>query len=144
MLNKVFLMGRLVADPELKQTPNGVSVTSFRIAVDRDYKNKETGEREVDFFSIVAWRQTAEFICERFCKGRKIVVVGTVQNRDYTDRDGNKRAITEVITETVYFADSQQSQNAEPANETPAKQKPATKTEQFTELPDEDAGDLPF
>ncbi len=106
MLNKVILMGRLVADPEAKQTPSGVSVTTFRIAVDRDFKNKQTGEKEVDFFNIVAWRSTADFIVKYFTKGRMIVVEGRLQSRNYTDKDGNKRYITEVVADNVYFGDS--------------------------------------
>ena len=99
MLNKIFLMGRLVADPELRTTPSGVSVSTFRIACDRDFKDKETGERETDFINIVAWRQTAEFVSRSFSKGRMAVVVGRLQIRNYTDRDGNKRTAAEVIAE---------------------------------------------
>lgn len=106
MLNKIFLQGRLVADPELKHTPNGVAVASFRIAVDRDFKNRETGERKADFISVVAWRQTAEFISRYFTKGRMAIVEGKLQTRDYTDRDGNRRFVSEVVADSVYFGDS--------------------------------------
>lgn len=106
MLNKVFLMGRLVSDPDARQTPGGVSVTTFRIAVDRDFKNKETGEREADFVTIVTWRSTADFVANYFSKGRMAVVEGRLQIRPYTDREGNKRNATEVVADSVYFGDS--------------------------------------
>lgn len=106
MLNHVTLMGRLAADPELRTTPQGVAVASFRIAVDRDFKNKQTGERETDWVNIVAWRNTAEFVSRYFAKGRMAVVEGRLQVRPYTDRDGNKRTATEVVAENVYFGDS--------------------------------------
>ena len=106
MLNKVFLQGRLVADPELRHTPNGVAVASFRVAVDRDFKDRETGERKADFISVVAWRQTAEFVSRFLTKGRMAIVEGKLQTRDYTDRDGNRRFVTEVVADNVYFGDS--------------------------------------
>ena len=106
MLNKIFLMGRLVADPELKQTTTGLPVATFRIAVDRDRKNRETGEREADFVTIVAWRSTAEFVSRYFSKGRMAIVEGRLQIRPYTDRDGNKRSATEVVADNIYFGDS--------------------------------------
>ena len=106
MLNKIFLQGRLVADPELRHTPNGVAVASFRLAVDRDFKDRETGERKADFINIVAWRQTGEFVSRYFTKGRMAVVEGKLQTREYTDRDGNRRYATEVVADNVYFGDS--------------------------------------
>ena len=106
MLNKVFLQGRLVADPELRHTANGVAMASFRIAVDRDFKDRETGERKADFISVVAWRQTAEFVSRFLTKGRMAIVEGKLQTRDYTDRDGNRRFVTEVVADNVYFGDS--------------------------------------
>ena len=106
MLNKIFLQGRLVADPELRHTPNGVAVASFRLAVDRDYKDKQTGEKQTDFINIVAWRQTGEFVSRFFSKGRLALVDGRLQIRDYTDRDGNRRTIAEVVADNVYFGDS--------------------------------------
>ncbi len=99
-------MGRLVADPELRQTPNGVSVASFRIAVDRNYQSKETGERQADFISCVAWRQTGEFISRYFQKGRMIALEGSLQTRNYEDKTGAKRTAYEVIVDQAYFADS--------------------------------------
>ena len=107
MLNKVILMGRLTADPELKQTPAGVSVASFRLACDRNYTDK-SGNRECDFINVVAWRNTAEFISRYFQKGRMIALEGSIQTRGYTDKDGNKRTVFEVVAEQVYFADSKQ------------------------------------
>lgn len=140
MLNHIVLMGRLVADPELRTTPSGVSVATFRIAVDRDFKNKETGERETDFVTIVAWRSTAEFVSRNFTKGRMIVVNGRLQIRPYTDKDGNKRNVTEAVAESAYFADSRPRE--EEATSQPAEyNSPADNTE-FTQLQDD--GDLPF
>lgn len=106
MLNKIFLQGRLVADPELRHTPSGVPVASFRLAVDRDFKSKDSGERTADFVNIVAWRSTGEFVSKFFTKGRLALVEGRLQMRDYTDRDGNKRTAAEVVADNVYFCDS--------------------------------------
>lgn len=137
MMNKAFLMGRLIADPELKQTPNGTAVCSFRIAVDRDFKNKETGERDVDFFSIVTWRGTAEFAAKNFTKGRMVVVCGPLQVRNWTDKEGNKRSTTKIIAENVYFADSRAAgQSTVPET--------MTNQQDFQELGDDDAVELPF
>ena len=105
MLNKIFLQGRLVADPELKHTQQGTPVASFRIAVDRDYKNQD-GSKDADFINIVAWRGTAEFVSRFFSKGRMAIVDGRLQIRNYTDRDGNRRYVTEVVANKVYFGDS--------------------------------------
>lgn len=155
MLNKIFLMGRLVADPEAKQTPSGVPVTTFRIAVDRDFKNKQTGEKEADFVTIVAWRSTAEFVARYFTKGRMAVVEGRLQIRPYTDRDGNKRSATEVVAENIYFGDSRRDGDSggsyggySPSAPAPASQPspydaPVPAGDQFTELDDDD-GELPF
>lgn len=104
MLNKVILMGRLTAEPEHKQTPNGVSVTSFSIAVERNFADKD-GKRATDFINIVAWRQTADFICKYFSKGQMIALEGNIQTRSYEDKQGNKRTAFEVIAESVYFAE---------------------------------------
>ncbi len=156
MLNKIFLMGRLVADPELKQTTTGLPVTTFRIAVDRDRKNKETGEREADFVTIVAWRSTAEFVSKYFTKGRMAIVEGRLQIRPYTDRDGNKRSATEVVADNIYFGDSRRdgdsggfpsggypSRSAAPAPQQPAYEAPAGGGDQFFALDGND-GELPF
>ena len=97
-LNKVILMGNLTKDPEFKTTPSGVSVTTFSIAVGRRFA-KQGDEVTADFFNIVAWRNTAEFVSKYFNKGRAIVVVGSLQNRSWTDQNGQKRYITEVIAD---------------------------------------------
>ncbi len=105
MFNKAILIGRIVADPELKTTPSGVSVCSFRIACDRRFSGKD-GERKADFISIVAWRQTAEFVSKFFAKGRPIGVEGSIQTRDYTDKEGNKRYAVEVVADNCFFVGS--------------------------------------
>lgn len=102
MLNRVILMGRLVADPELKTTNTGISVTSFRIAVDRSYV-KAGAERETDFFDIVAWRSSAEFVCRNFSKGSLIAVDGQLQSRQYQTKDGQNRTAIEVVADNVSF-----------------------------------------
>ena len=91
MLNRIIIMGRLARDPELRRTQNGTPVASFRLAVDRDFKDKATGERSTDWIDVVAWRATAEFVSRFFTKGRMAVVEGRLQMRDWTDKDGNKR-----------------------------------------------------
>lgn len=106
MINVVVLMGRLTADPELKQTANGTAVASFSIAVDRGFANKQTGERQADFINIVAWRQTAEFICKYFRKGSMIAVEGSLQSRSYEDKEGKKRTVYEVVANNVSFTGS--------------------------------------
>ena len=106
MLNRIILMGRLTRDPELRQTQSGASVANFSLAVDRDFKDKQTGEKTTDFIDIVAWRSSAEFVSRYFAKGRMAVVEGRLQLRDWTDRDGNKRRTAEVLAEHVYFGDS--------------------------------------
>ena len=105
MLNSVTLMGRLTADPELKTTQNGVSVASFRLAVERNYA-PQGQERQADFLPCVAWRQTAEFIGKYFGKGRMIAVEGSLQSRNYEDKNGQKRTAYEVVVDQAYFADS--------------------------------------
>ena len=106
MLNHIVLMGRLTRDPELRTTQSGISVTSFRIAVDRDFGGRDGGERQTDFIDCVAWRQTGEFVSKYFHKGSMIVVSGRLQMRDWTDREGNKRTSAEVVCDNVYFGDS--------------------------------------
>ena len=110
MLNKAILIGRLTADPELKTTPNGISVCSFTIAVDRGYV-KAGAQRQTDFIDIVSWRQTAEFVSKYFSKGRLIAVEGSIQTRSYTDNAGNKRKVFEVVADSVHFCDSKNSNN---------------------------------
>ena len=106
MLNHITIMGRLVREPELRRTGSGVAVTSFTLAVDRDFGKSENGEKETDFIDCVAWRQTGEFVGKYFTKGRMAVVSGRLQIRPWTDKDGNKRRTAEVVADNVYFGDS--------------------------------------
>ena len=105
MLNRIILMGRLTRDPELRRTQSGTAVTSFSLAVDRDFKS-QNGDKETDFIDIVAWRSTAEFVSKYFTKGRMAVVEGRLQTRDWTDREGGKRVATEIVADNIYFGDS--------------------------------------
>lgn len=137
-LNRICLMGRLTRDPELRRTGNGTAVTSFTIAVDRDFKS-QNGEKETDFIDIVAWRNTAEFASKYFSKGRMAVVTGRLQLRDWTDKEGNKRRTAEVVADTVYFGDSKRQEG----NDSPQAENAAEGTYGgFAEA--EDDGDLPF
>lgn len=104
MLNHVTEMGRIGTDIELRKTGSGVSVASFTIAVDRDFKSG--GEKETDWFECVAWRNTADFISKYFAKGRMIIVSGRLQTRPWTDKDGNKRKAYEIVVDNAYFGDS--------------------------------------
>ena len=162
MLNRVIIMGRLGRDPELRYTQAGRPVASFSLAVDRDFKDKTTGEKSTDFIDIVAWRQTAEFVSRFFTKGRMAVVEGRLQLRDWTDRDGNKRRTAEVIADNVYFGDSKRDAEAggyaapsggfgapaggyapPPAAPSGGYSAPMGGGDQFAELSDDD-GELPF
>ena len=136
MLNKIILMGRLTRDPELRRTGSGTAVTSFAIAVDRDFKS-QNGEKETDFIDVVAWSTTAEFVSKHFSKGRMAVVEGRLQIRDWTDKDGTKRRTAEVIADNVYFADSKRDDTTANRNAL------AERAEQFAEIAEED-GELPF
>lgn len=131
MLNKIFIMGRLTRDPELRRTQGGNAVTSFALAVDRDFKSAD-GTKETDFIDVVAWRNTAEFAAKYFTKGRMAVVEGRLQMRDWTDKDGNKRRSAEVVADNIYFGDSKRV-DASAGNSAPT----------FEEIED-DGGDLPF
>jgi len=106
MLNHIVIMGRLARDPELRHTQSGTPVASFRLAVDRDFKDKNTGERATDWIDVVAWRQTGEFVSRYFSKGRVAVVEGRLQIREWTDKEGNRRTTAEVVADNVYFGDS--------------------------------------
>lgn len=134
MLNRIFLMGRLTRDPELRHTGSGTSVASFTLAVERDYKT-QNGEKETDFIDIVAWRSTAEFVHKYFTKGRMAVVEGRLQIRDWTDKDGGRRRSAEVVADNIYFGDSKRTVSD---SDTPAQ------SGEFQELPDEEEGELPF
>lgn len=105
MLNVVVLTGRLVADPELRHTPNDIAVTSFTIAVNRRF-SRPGEERQTDFIDIVAWRNTAEFICKYFQKGQLIAIEGSIQTGSYQDKDGNKRKTFEIVARDAQFAES--------------------------------------
>ncbi len=151
MLNKIFLMGRLTRDPELRRTASGTAVTSFSLAVDRDFKS-QNGEKETDFIDIVAWRSTAEFVSKYFSKGRMAVVEGRLQIRDWTDRDGGKRRSAEVIADNVYFGDSRRDGAGDfggaPGYSAPMGGRsnyaaPMDNHSDFAEIGEED-GDLPF
>ena len=110
MLNHIAIMGRLTRDPELRRTGSGVAVTSFTLAVDRDFAPKDGGEKETDFIDVVCWRSTAEFVEKYFHKGSMAVASGRLQIRSWTDKDGNKRRSAEVLADNVYFGESKKSE----------------------------------
>lgn len=138
MLNHITLMGRLARDPELRHTQSGTPVATFRLAVDRDFKDKNTGERATDWIDVVAWRSTGEFAAKYLSRGRLAVVDGRLQMREWTDKDGNKRTTAEVVAENVYFGDSRR--DGEERVQAPASC-PA-QDNQFSEIDGD--GDLPF
>ena len=142
MLNKIIVTGRLGRDPELRRTQAGTAVASFSLAVDRDFKDKTTGERACDWIDVVAWRQTGEFAARYLTKGRMVVVEGRLQMRDYTARDGSKRRAAEVVADSVYFADSRQT--APPPSEGNAYEAalPEGPSNELRDLDDD--GELPF
>ena len=138
MLNRIILSGRLTRDPELRRTQSGIPVASFSLAVNRDFKDKTTGETPVDFIDIVAWRHTGEFAANYFAKGSMAVVEGRLQIRDWTDREGGRRRTAEVVASNIYFGDSAKKKSA-PA---PAANTDATPpTSEFESEADEE---LPF
>lgn len=136
MLNHIVLMGRLTRDPELRRTGSGVAVASFTIAVDRDFTDKSSGEKETDFIEIVAWRQTGEFVSKHFTKGRMIVVSGRLQVRKWKNKDGENRYTTEVVADNCYFGDSKRDTDTVPNSV-------AAPASDFAMLTDDDA-QLPF
>ena len=140
VLNHIVIMGRLTRDLELRRTQSGTAVTSFSIACDRDFKDKDSGERQTDFIDVVAWRTTAEYVCKYFSKGRMAVVEGRLQIRDWTDKDGGKRKSAEILANSVYFGDSKQD-NQKSASNTSAKNGVDVSASDFAEL--EDDGTLP-
>nr|DAI29662.1 MAG TPA: Single strand binding protein [Caudoviricetes sp.] len=131
MLNKVIIMGRLTRDPELRRTQGGTAVTSFTMAVDRDFKS-QSGEKETDFIDVVAWRNTGEFAAKYLAKGRMAAVEGRIQAREWQDKDGNRRKAVEVVADNVYFADSKRDIKPQESRE----------DQEFDEIKDD--GDLPF
>ena len=136
MLNSAVIMGRLTADPELKTTNSGISVVSFCVAVDRDYV-KPGEERQTDFINVTAWRQTAEFVSHYFNKGKMIAVQGSIQTRNYEDKDGNKRTAVEIVADRVFFCGSK----AETDNQV---QTAVNNTTEIQEILDDTAEGLPF
>lgn len=142
MLNEVVLMGRLTRDPEVKKTPSDVSVCSFSIACERDIVSKQTNERETDYFDIVAWRSTADFVGKYFAKGRMIIVKGRLQKRYYDDKEGNKRNVVEVVADTVYFGESKKSAESSTTTTSEIAPKPAAAVPDFD--PNDVDDDLPF
>lgn len=143
MLNKVVIMGRLTRDPEVRKVNNDVSVCSFSVACDRDIVSKGSNERETDFFDVTAWRSTADFVGKYFAKGRMIVVVGRLQKRSYTDKDGNKRSVVDIIAENVYFGDSKKDADST-GNAAAASYGNNAPVDNFADISNEDDGDLPF
>ena len=147
MLNRIVIMGRLVRDPELRTTPSGVSVTSFTLAVDRDFADKQSGEKETDFIDCVAWKHTADFVSKYFTKGRMAVVSGRLQVRKWQNKEGENRYSTEVVADNVYFGDSKKEESSgnsygqQGGYSAPAY--PATPAQDFAMIEDDDA-QLPF
>ena len=149
-LNKVIMGGRLTADPELKQTPSGVSVCTFSIAVNRRYNSKDASQQtQADFFNITAWRATAEFVSKYFRKGSSICVIGTLQNRTWTDQQGAKHYATDIVADEVNFVDSRSDSTAgssapytPDAYSSPSFSSDANVAPKFEELKTDD--DLPF
>ena len=145
MVNCAVIMGRLVADPELRTTSNGISVTSFAVAVDRGFV-RQGEERQADFIDIIAWRQQAEFICKYFRKGSMIAIQGKIQTRTYEDRNGNKRKAVEIVADNVSFCGSKSetgtgSRNDSFVNAQPAPAYSTADEGDFKEIPEDD---LPF
>ena len=147
-LNKVILAGRVVADPELKQTQSGVAVCSLRIAVNRRFTSRDSQQQsETDFFNVTAWQNTAEFISRYFHKGSAICVCGRIQNRSWVDQQGQKRYMTDIIAEEVNFVESRNAQDNGSANggdiySAPSYSSPLASVPKFEEIKTDD--DLPF
>lgn len=140
MLNQVSIMGRIVRDPELRRTGSGVAVTSFTLAVDRDYTSKDSNERETDFIDVVAWRAGAEYVTKYIHKGDMVAVSGRLQVRGWTDQDGNKRRTTEVNAESVYGV-ARKREGAAQFTDPP--QLPTSEAQNYVPLDGEDA-ELPL
>ena len=140
MLNTITIMGRLTRDPELRATPQGTSVASFTLAVDRDYGKGE--DKQTDFIDCVAWRTTAEFVSRYFTKGRMAVVKGRLQIRSWEDKNGNKRKSAEIVADSVYFGDSKKEEAPAPASYGAPSDSQYSSMDGFTEISDDE--DLPF
>lgn len=143
MLNVVVLNGRLTSDPELKYTPSNVAVTNFTLAVDRAFSGKE---KVTDFINIVAWRSTAEFVSRYFQKGQLVAVQGSLHVREYTDKDGNRRRVYEVLADQVHFAEAKRGRDTEYTTAVgQASNKSGDYDVGFMNISaDDDYGDLPF
>ena len=140
MLNHIVIMGRLARDPELRRTQTGTPVASFRLAVERDFKDKASGERITDWIDVTAWSYTADFVSKYFTKGRMAVVSGRLQTQKWTDRDGNKSRSVGVVADSVYWGDSRREGDGKGT----AEAAPAYQPQQdFIELPDDGSGNLP-
>ena len=147
-MNKVIMIGNLAHDPEARTTQSGISQSTFRIAVQRRFANQQ-GVREADFFTVIAWRQTADFCNRYLSKGRRIAVEGSIQNRSYDAQDGSKRYVTEIIAENIEALSSRNEDGGQPRNydngPTPPSARPAQPTppsaNDFTEVDDDE---LPF
>lgn len=161
MLNKVILMGRLTADPELRQTTSGISSCRFSVAVNRNYTSKDTGERQTDFINVVAWRNTAEFVSRYFSKGKMIIVEGSLRNNNYTDQNGVKHYSMDVQADNVSFGESKSASTSngnsvgigngnfqQPNQQQPVQQQPADETVSLGDLGDFEEilsdGEVPF
>lgn len=142
MLNHITIMGRLTRDPELRRTGSGTAVTSFTVAVDRDFSGQD-GQKETDFIDCVAWRQTAEFVSKYFAKGRMAVVSGRLQLRGWTDKDGNKRKTAEVVADNVYFGDSKPDTAPQGGQGATYHSAPSAPVSDYAVMDDDDA-QLPF
>lgn len=161
MLNKVILMGRLTADPELRQTTSGISSCRFSVAIDRPYKSKETGERQTDFINVITWRQQAEFVSRYFSKGKMIIVEGSLRNDNYTDQNGVKHYSMNVQADNVSFGETKSAsaansitggnsnfQQPQQTQQAPAQSQPAEETVSLGDLGDFEEilsdGEVPF
>ena len=143
MLNHITIMGRLTRDPEIRYTQSQTPVTSFTLAVDRDFGGRDGGEKQTDFIDCVAWRQTAEFVSKYFTKGSMAVVSGRLQIRDWTDRDGGKRRNAEVVVDNIYFGESKRRDSRPAYQSSNEGVSPGMGASAFSELGDDD-GELPF
>ena len=150
MLNNIVIQGRFVRDPELKTTPNGAKVTSFALAVERDYK--VNGKKPVDFIDVVAWRSTAEYIAKYFTKGTMALVKGHLETRSWKDKDGKNHKVTEIVVDNIYFGEAKKKSSTSESTEAPEPTEvPETPEASMVEAPpeavdpmDADEEDLPF
>ena len=140
MLNQIFIMGRLARDPEVRHTQSGVTVCSFTLAVDRDIKDKQTGDRKTDWIPVTAWRGTGELVSRYLHKGDSIVVVGRLEIQEWTDKQGNKRTTPNVSAENVYFTGGRRQETAQSYQQ----QGQEYQQEQNFEELDDDQTELPF